>query len=258
MLIPPSRRFAFLTRSLVTRSLVTRSLVTRSLVTRSFLASTLAASALVCLSPAQAATVELSAEASRPVANDLAFASVFTEDTQPAAADASARVNERIAKAIALAKGKSGVKVQSGGVQSMPVYGKTRRIEGWRIRAGLRLESSDPLALSELVGRLQQLDLLPENLALMPAKASRDATEKQLVVEAIETFKARAQIVADTLGKPYRIKSLNIQTQGSSPIPRPMVMMSARSGMADGGALPIEAGETPITVQVFGQIEIAE
>jgi hypothetical protein len=88
-------------------------------------------------------TIDLAAEASRPAANDLARATVFAEATGATPSDLARRVNGLIADGLKTARGYSSIKTQSGGTHTYPVYGKGSRIEGWRMRSELTLESAD-------------------------------------------------------------------------------------------------------------------
>ncbi|HXE37930.1 MAG TPA: SIMPL domain-containing protein, partial [Azonexus sp.] len=67
----------------------------------------------------------------------------------------------------------------------------------------------------------------------------------------------RAKLVADTFGKPYRIKQLNIQQSGRQP-PMPMFKASRAVMAAEAAPLPLEAGESLVTTTVSGQIELAD
>jgi predicted secreted protein len=58
------------------------------------------------------------------------------------------------------------------------------------------------------------------------------------------------------LGKPYRIKHLSINSSGRHH--RCQCMRAASMASADAAAMPIEAGETLVTANVAGQIELPE
>ena len=100
-------------------------------------------------------TIDLSAEASRAAANDLARATVFAEATGATPGELAKRINSLIADSLKTAKGYASIKTQSGGTHTYPVYAKGGKIDAWRMRSDLTLESSDPSALSELLGKLQ-------------------------------------------------------------------------------------------------------
>jgi hypothetical protein len=86
-------------------------------------------------------TIDLSAEASRPAANDLARATVFAEVSGTTPSELANRVNSLISDGLKTAKTYSNVKTQSGATHSYPIYGKGNKIEGWRMRSELTLES---------------------------------------------------------------------------------------------------------------------
>jgi len=63
-------------------------------------------------------------------------------------------------------------------------------------------------------------------------------------------------VVAEVLGKPYKIRHLSIQQSGQMP---PMPIMRASHAMAaDAAPLPMEAGESLVTTTVSGQVELAD
>ena len=205
---------------------------------------------------ASATTIDLGAEASRSAPNDLARATLFAEATGPAPADAAKKVNAQIGEALATAKGYARVKVQSGITQTYPVYAKGGKIESWRMRSELSLESGDTAALSELIGKLQA-SLGLAGITLMPAPDTRKKAEADATLDAIAAFRARAKLVADALGKPYRIKHMSIGQQGYRS-PMPMMRAAPVAAAAEMAPLPVEAGESQVSVTINGQIEIAD
>ena len=200
-------------------------------------------------------TIDLNAEASRPAANDLARATVFAEATSPTPGESAKKVNALIAEAVGTAKSYSRVKVQTAATHTYPVYAKGGKIEAWRMRSEITLESMDTAALSELLGKLQA-NLGVSGMALSPSPETRKKAESEATLEAISAFKARAKVVADALGKPYRIKHLSIGGQQYRP-PVPMMRAAPMAAM-EAAPMPIEAGESQITTSVSGQIELLE
>ena len=202
-------------------------------------------------------SIDLMAEASLPAANDLIRAVVYAEASGSDAADVARRVNQEIAEGLRLAKSKPGITVKTGNQQTYPIYAKDRRIDSWRMHAEFLLESRDVAMLSELLGRLQQMKLALGNISQSPSDATRREVEESATRDAIKAFERRAGIVASTLGKAYKIKSLSIQQAGSMPPPMPMRAARAML-MADAAPAPIEAGESTLTVTVSGQIELTD
>ncbi len=201
------------------------------------------------------ALIDLAAEASRPAANDMVRASVYSEASGSNPADLARQVNGNIGEALKLIREKKGVTVKSGNQSTYPIYTQSRKIDGWRMRSELLIESKDFGAVSELLGRLQQMRLAVGDIAQMPSPETRRQVEDEAMREAIRAFQNRAAVVGEQLGKGWKIKQMHINQGGGSPLP---IMRGARSAMlaAEAAPAPIEAGESTITTQISGQIEL--
>lgn len=210
---------------------------------------------LILSAPASAAStlIELSAEASRPAMNDLVRATVSAEADGATPGDLSRQVNTLIADALKTAKPYSSVKTQSAGTSTFPVYSKNGKIESWRMRSELALESGDTAALSELLGKLQTT-LGVSNLVMQPSAETRKKAENEAVLDALAAFRSRARILADALGKPYSIKQISVNTNGR--FVQPMFRAAAKSMMSEASPMPMEAGESQITATISGKIEL--
>jgi predicted secreted protein len=196
--------------------------------------------------------IDLAAEASRTATNDLAQATVFAAATDNSPGELAKKVNNLIASALRVAKPYAAIKTRTGTTFTQPNYGRSGRIEGWNMRSELHFETRDTAALSELLGKLQTT-LGVGQIVLAPAPETRQKAEDGAMLDAIAAFRAKAKVVADALGKPYRIRQMSIQ--GAA---RPPIMPFRRSAMVAAVAepAPIEAGESTIGVTVSGQIEL--
>lgn len=197
--------------------------------------------------------VELSAEASRPAANDQVHATLFAEASGATPGELSAQVNRLIGEALKTAKAYPTIKAQSGTTATYPIYAKSGKIEAWRMRSELALESGDSAALSELLGKLQAA-LGVSSLVLQPSAETRKKVESEAMIDAITAFKGRAKTIADALGMGYRIKQLAVSTSGR--IVQPMIRGVAKAMAIDAAPMPVEAGESQISATVSGQIEV--
>ena len=205
---------------------------------------------------AAAPLIELSAEASRAAANDLVRASVYSEATAANPAEVARKVNQEIAEALKLIKGREGVTVKSGRQSTYPVYSPGQKIDGWRMRSELIVESRDLPVLSELIGKLQQMRLALGQVSQMPSPETRRAVEDEATRDAIRAFESRAAVIAAQLGKPWQIKQLNVQQSGNV---QPVLSLRAtRAGIAESPPAPLEAGESLLTTTVSGQIELQD
>jgi predicted secreted protein len=202
-------------------------------------------------------TLELSADASRSLPNDLARAQAYVEQTDATPAELAKRVNQRMTEALALVKTYPAVKVKTSNSQTWPVYApKTPgHIDAWRMRSSISLESRDIAALSELLGKLQSLTAV-DQVSVGFAPETRAKAADEAMVDALKAFQARAAIAAEALGKRWRVKNINV-SQNAAPQP---YMRAARATMAvaDSAPAPIEAGEGQVTVTVNGSVELID
>jgi predicted secreted protein len=204
-----------------------------------------------------AVTIDLTAEASRPAANDMVRATVFAEASGSNTGDLARRVNQDIAAGLRVIKERPGISVKSGRQSTFPVYGQNQKIDNWRIHSELILESRDAAAVSDLLGQLQQMRLAVGGVSQLPSPETRRKVEDEATRDAIAAFRQRAAVVADVLGKPYKVRHLSIQQSGQMP---PVPVMRASRAMAADAAppVPLEAGESLVTTTVSGQVEIAD
>lgn len=205
-------------------------------------------------------TADIAVERTHSAPNDLFRAQVYYETTDVSPAELARKVNSTVANALQTARSYNTIKLRTSGNSTYPIYAKTgRTIDSWRMRATLTAESRDASQLSELIGRLQQT-MVVGNLSSSPSPETSKKVEDEAIADAIQAFEARAKLVAGTLDKRWRIKHISVNTSGVQP--RPPIMPMARSVMAVADAAPapapIEAGDSPISVSVNGQIELLE
>ena len=82
-------------------------------------------------------------------------------------------------------------------------------------------------------------------------------TEDEAIADALAAFEARARLVAGSLHKKWKIKRVAVNSGNAQP-PRPMVAYARAAMAADAAPAPIEAGDSPVTVNVTGEIELFE
>ncbi len=216
-----------------------------------FLLVVLAASAAL----AAPTSIELSAEATRMAANDLIRATVFAEASGVTSGELARQVNGLIDEGLKTARSYPRVKTQSGSTYTSPIYTKDGKISGWSMRSNITMESADSAALSELLGKLQA-SLGVAGIVMLPSALTRKSAEDEAMLDALAAFKARARLIADALGKPYRIKHLSMNSNGGNP--QPMYRFETKAMSAAMTPMPLEAGESQVTANVSGQIELLE
>lgn len=200
--------------------------------------------------------IALQGQAAMEVDNDTMHATLYVEDEDANPVRLADSVNKIVAEAVKTAKASSQVTTRTGGYQTYPVYDKTRIVR-WRARSELLLKSTDFKVLSDLIGKLQStLKLGGIHFSVSPE--ARKTVEDGLTAAAIEDFKRRADLVAQSFGaRGYKIKDAAVNTDGGvPPMPRPMMAMRAQ-GLAKADAVEaptVEAGTTRIAVNVSGTV----
>jgi predicted secreted protein len=197
--------------------------------------------------------VSLQAQASREVENDqlVAVLAVDLQGADPAAL--AETVNRRMADALKMAAGIPAVKLRSGNYRTFPRYRDNQRIEGWQVSQEVRLESADFAAATRLIGQLQQ-QLVVRSMAVRLSPEARRAAEDSLIAEAIIAFRARGELVRESMkATGYRVRNMNIETASGAPPPQPMVAMRAQSAPPPAA---VEAGVSQVTVTVSGSIQL--
>jgi len=198
--------------------------------------------------------VNLSAQAAMEVDNDNLIAVLYAQKEGSDPASLSDSVNLTISQAVAEAKQAEGVKLQTLGYQTSPIY-QQQRLSGWRVRQSIRLESRQNEVLSGLLSRLQaSLALESINYAVSPER--QQAVEESLIKQAIEAFRQRATLITQQWGrKTYRLVEMNIHT-ANQPV-QPMRLRASMMAMEGTVTAPtLEAGSQTLSVEVSGRIEM--
>ncbi|MDR2690130.1 MAG: SIMPL domain-containing protein [Azoarcus sp.] len=221
-----------------------------------FLSLCTAALLLVFLSlPAAQAgpVITLSAEAVQNAPNDLVQATVTAQASASTPKAAANAVKLLVTEAEAIMKTHDTIKYRSGGTHTFAGWHNRK----WQMSSELLLESGDVAALSELLGQLQEKQLIVENVRFTPAPQTRQTAEDKAIQEAIASFHARAGLVAKTLGKPYKIRKLDIGMNAR--LGGPVFFEENKRSFAPAAtAMPLEAGESQIRMIVSGEIELED
>lgn len=202
-----------------------------------------------------APVIELSAEASRSAPNDLGRAVLYVEGSDDSLPALSRKLNQQASVALAAARAYPAIKTRSGATQTWPIYARNgSKIESWRMRSEIVLESRETAPLSELVGKLQASGVALGNIGFQPSPETRKKVEDDTIVDAIAAFRARADVAAGALGRKYRIRQISINA--NSMPPRPYYPMAKAALSSEAAPAPAEAGESQVAVTVSGQVEL--
>jgi len=198
--------------------------------------------------------ISLDAEVQREIPNDEMRAMMFAEHGDADATKLASLINRQLNEAKKVASRYPSIRFSSGDNQTYPVYDNKNRFTGWRSRAEVRLECNDFRLCSELIGKLQgTLQLASWDFGI--AQATRQKVENELMAEAVEAFKAKAELVSRALKAPgYKLVNLNFSSR--TPVMPRFAMAKAEMAMA---APPVvEAGSGNVSVAVNGAVQMLE
>lgn len=200
--------------------------------------------------------VDLQAEVSREVQNDLMTATLFAEVNDPSAAQMANQLNRTTAEALRTAGEFKSVKARSGSTSTYPIYDRANKLTGWRGRSEIRLESKDLQAMASLIGKLQSSIQLGQ-VAFTVSPELRRQTENELIVEAVAAFRGRADIATKALGgKSYKIRRMGINTSGAFPARTALAARAMAASAAEAVPPAFEGGTGTVHVNANGTVEV--
>ncbi len=198
--------------------------------------------------------INLSAEQSRQVGNDVMAVIMQAAAQKNSSLEAGRKVNELMSWADQIISEEERVKHQTMNYQTRPVY-QERNIVGWNASQQLLLQSSDFDVLTTMLGTLQQ-QLQIVSMRFEVSSEKRQEELDTLIVEALEAFRKKAELIALTMkAQDYRLVSLSVDENGSRPIAyRGLAQAEAMAVQAP--APSVEAGDSKIEVRVSGSIQL--
>lgn len=146
-----------------------------------------------------------------------------------------------------------GLDVKTGSFSVSPRYGNGK-INGWQGSAQLVIEGTDTARISQLAGKLTQLNVVGVGYGL--SRNLREARESALTSQAIARFRSRAQQMAQDFGfKSYTLGDVSVSSTDPGFEGRPVMyaMRAKAMDMAD-APLPVEPGKGVLSVTVSGQV----
>jgi len=200
----------------------------------------------------------LQASASTDVQQDTVRITLAAELEAESQAKATTGLSAVLDEAVKRTRDAKGINVRTSGYNVWPSTNEKGKIQNWRARGEITLESKDFAAASALASKLSDKVAISQiNFSL--SREAREAAEKKLLTQAADAFLARAQAAAQAFGySNYRVQQLELSGGGSAvPVPRPMNAMakgfSSAAAVADA---PLEAGEITVTLSVNGTVAL--
>ncbi|GAA6152404.1 SIMPL domain-containing protein [Pseudoteredinibacter isoporae] len=201
--------------------------------------------------------VNISASAKTELANDLMEVTLSSFHQDDKSERAAGQVNRDMSWAIDLLKRSSAVKYKTTGYNTYPNYSRNNRITSWTSSQRVVIESADFDALGDVLTKLQER-LKMESMRFTTKDDTRDSVQDDLTVKALSAFKHKAKLIQKAMeAKSYRIVNMSVDQQGhyNPPVSYARAEMKSMS-MSDVAPVAMEAGESTISTQVRGSIQL--
>lgn len=149
------------------------------------------------------------------------------------------------------------LKVRTGQFRVTPVYNsKERRIQGWHGTAQMILEGKDFVRITTLAANIQGMPVVNVTFGISPETRVKYENEAQRL--AVAEFRARAGVLTKQFGfTNYTIENVQVNSsQDTFAMPMAMERGAMMNTSATASPVPVEAGETNVTVNVNGSVQM--
>lgn len=203
--------------------------------------------------------VQLNAEGNVMVAQDILQISLTTNRQGPQAAAVQAQLKSALDEALKQIKPlavKEGMEVRTGTFSLYPRYDKDGRIGNWQGSVEVVLEGRDFERITQTAGGLQTLTV--GNVAFGLSRERKAAVEKEAQAKAIADFRNKASELVREFGfKGYALREVSVNASDNGPLPQRRAMaMVAKSMDSSNAPIPVEPGQSRVTVTVSGSIQM--
>lgn len=215
--------------------------------------------ALAADPPAPSGVVALTASASVEVTRDLMAVTLSATREGTDASTVQSALKQALDAALleARAAAKPGqIDVRTGNFSMNPRYSPKGQLNGWQGTAELVIEGRDLTGIGQLAGRIQSMTVARVSQGL--SREQREKAESGVTTQAIARYRAQAAEVTKQFGyASYSVRevSVNGNEQG---VPEPMMMRAKVFAAAADAPLPVEAGQTSVTVTVSGTVQMVK
>ena len=148
------------------------------------------------------------------------------------------------------------LQAKSGQFRVVPVYdSRDQRIQGWRGTAQLIIEGKDFVRITTLAGNIQKMPVTNVAFGLSPSARAKYEEEAQKL--AVADFRQRAKLLTEQFGfSNYSIDNVHVNASHDMPMPMARMEMAASMPAKMASPIPVEAGETTVTVVVNGSVQM--
>lgn len=216
-----------------------------------------AAAALAAEPTAPTGVVALTATASVEVSRDLMAVTLSTTREGADAHAVQSALKQALDAALQEARGaaRAGqIDVRTGNFSMSPRYTPKGTLSGWQGTAELVIEGRDLSGIGQLAGRIQSMSIARVTQGL--SREQREKAEASVTAQAIARYRAQAAEVTQQFGYgSYVVREVSVNSNEQGGGPEPMMRAKVFAAAAD-APLPVEAGQTTVSVTVSGTVQM--
>ena len=209
---------------------------------------------------APSGVVALTATASTDVTRDMLTITLMTNRDGADASAVQSSLKQAVESALSEARSVSRpgqIDVRTGNFSLSPRYSPKNAISGWQGSAEVVLEGRDLPGLSQLAGRIQSMSIARVSQGL--SREQREKAEAAALSQAISRYRAQAAEVTKQFGySSYVVREVSVSTNDPGSNPVPMFAVARSMAVQNDAPMPIEAGQTSVTVTVNGTVQMAK
>ena len=219
-----------------------------------------AATAQSSLTPAPRNVVQLQANGTVDVQQDLLVLTLGTVQDGKDAATVQSQLRQAVDAALQQARQTeetAKMEVRTGVFSLSPRYGDKQQIAGWQGRAEVVLEGRDFPRITAAAGRVSTMSI--SGLAFDLSREQRATVERDAQKRAIAEFKRQAEALTKEFGfTSYDLRevAVNSTSHAPGPMPRMMSMQASPVSLMSQESVPVEAGKAEVTVNVSGSVQM--
>lgn len=219
-----------------------------------------AAAALAGEPAAPTGVVALTATASVEVSRDLMAVTLSTTREGADAHAVQSALKQALDAALQEARGaaRAGqIDVRTGNFSMSPRYSPKGALNGWQGTAELVIEGRDLSGIGQLAGRIQSMNIA--RVAQGLSREQREKAEASVTAQAIARYRTQAADVAQQFGyAAYVVREVSVNGNEQGGAPEPMLMRAKVFAAAADAPLPVEAGQTTVSVTVSGTVQMVK
>ena len=202
--------------------------------------------------------VSLTATASVEVSRDLMAVTLSTTREGADARTMQSALKQALDAALQEARGaaRAGqIDVRTGNFSMSPRYSPKGALNGWQGTAELVIEGRDLSGIGQLAGRIQSMSIA--RVAQGLSREQREKAEASVTAQAIARYRAQATEVTQQFGyASYVVREVSVNGNEQGGGPEPMMMRAKVFAAAADAPLPVEAGQTTVSVTVSGTVQM--